>query len=293
MGDIKRTDIYIFKICVGSSGDSANGESPYRIIAVAGGTMLDEFARLIVTSFEFDFDHAYGFYDNLTRWNHSDEGYEAFADMDEESRHPGVKSTPIETAFPAPGKRMLFLYDYGDEWNFIVELTGIEEPEEGENYPRLLESIGDPPPQYEYDRDELDDRGEFSVDDYDINDEEEGQYVEEAEGRIREILDVDDEDEIPSVSPDTLKAFYKYLADRLTFPFNALYYDEDEDRETMISVTGLQPYDETEAQSHGLLCACSRGKQKLVIALAEIEPDEKDPNYLAVDDYCFWYWEYV
>jgi hypothetical protein len=293
MGAIKRTDIYIFRISIGSITDPSSGDSPFRIIAVPGGTMLDQLAQLIVGSFDFDFDHAYGFYDNLTRWNHSEEGYEAFADTDDESRHPGVKNTPVEAAFPAPGKRMLFLYDYGDEWNFMVELTGIENPEEGETYPRLLEAVGDPPPQYEYDRDGSEDEYEFDDEEFEVDEEEDGQYVEEAEGRIREILGIGEDDEIPAVSPDTLRAFHTYLADRLVFPFGALYYDEDEDRETRISVTGLQPFDETQVQSRGLLCACASGKKKLVISLAELEPDEKDPNYQAVDDYCFWYWEYV
>ena len=43
---------------------------------------------------------------------------------------------------------MLFLFDYGDEWHFIVELKGIELSKEGEKYPFVLESIGSAPSQY-------------------------------------------------------------------------------------------------------------------------------------------------
>jgi len=35
---------------------------------------------------------------------------------------------------------MLFLFDYGDEWHFIVELKGIELPKEGEQYPLVVKS---------------------------------------------------------------------------------------------------------------------------------------------------------
>jgi hypothetical protein len=43
---------------------------------------------------------------------------------------------------------MLFLFDYGDEWHFIVELKGIELPKEGEKYPLVVESVGGVPLQY-------------------------------------------------------------------------------------------------------------------------------------------------
>ncbi len=43
---------------------------------------------------------------------------------------------------------MLFLFDYGDEWHFIVELKVVESPKAGEKYPLVTESLGDAPPQY-------------------------------------------------------------------------------------------------------------------------------------------------
>ena len=35
------------------------------------------------------------------------------------------------TAFPEVGKTMLFLFDYGDEWRFKVELIGLGRKEPG------------------------------------------------------------------------------------------------------------------------------------------------------------------
>jgi hypothetical protein len=43
---------------------------------------------------------------------------------------------------------MLFLFDYGDEWHFIVELKGIKSQSENTKYPFVVESVGDAPPQY-------------------------------------------------------------------------------------------------------------------------------------------------
>ena len=55
--------------------------------------------------------------------------HELFADMDdpdiaEWTDAKSVKRTPIAEAFPAVGHKMLFLFDYGDDWRFVVEVIG-------------------------------------------------------------------------------------------------------------------------------------------------------------------------
>jgi hypothetical protein len=52
---------------------------------------------------------------------------------------------------------MLFLFDYGDEWRFKVELLRLGEKVPKARYPKVLASVGQAPPQYpEPDEDELD-----------------------------------------------------------------------------------------------------------------------------------------
>jgi hypothetical protein len=46
------------------------------------------------------------------------------------------------------GKTMLFLFDYGDEWRFKVELIGLGRKEPGAVYPRVVKQVGEAPPQY-------------------------------------------------------------------------------------------------------------------------------------------------
>jgi len=101
-----------------------------------------------VDSFNFDFDHAFGFYDNIKRWTEAEEGYEVFADMGEGSEFKGVKIARVNKVFNRIKKRMLFLFDCGDEWHFIVELKGIESPNEEAKYPFVVESVGEAPLQY-------------------------------------------------------------------------------------------------------------------------------------------------
>ena len=122
----------------------------YRDIELPSRSSLEDLAEAIVGAFDFDFDHAFGFYSKLKgRYHESEERYELFADLgaaDEGVR--GVRRTRVSTAFPAVGKEMLFLFDYGDQWAFKVALIGLGQVEPGASYPRVVKQVGEAPPQY-------------------------------------------------------------------------------------------------------------------------------------------------
>lgn len=139
--------IYLIKAILSGWLDNA-GEIPYRTLAIPEGSTLYNLAESVVESFDFDFDHSFGFYDNIKNWIKSKEGYELFADIGEESKFTGVKRTKTNKVFDKIKKKMLFLFDYGDEWHFTVELERIESPEQNAKYPLVVESAGEPPPQY-------------------------------------------------------------------------------------------------------------------------------------------------
>jgi hypothetical protein len=111
---------------------------------------LYDLAKEILDCFDFDDDHAFGFYDNLKRWTRSFERYSIFSDEDEGYSPDtlGVKDTCVENVFNYLKKKMLFLFDYGDEWHFRVELTGVEPAGPGKRAIRVVKSVGDPIPQY-------------------------------------------------------------------------------------------------------------------------------------------------
>jgi hypothetical protein len=126
----------------------------YRDIEIASTGKLYDLAKAIVRAFDFDFDHAFGFYDKLTgNIYESLLKYELFADMGE-SEARSVKRTRIDEAFPAGGGQMTFLFDYGDEWLFRVKATGLGKKERGVKYPRVTNIVGDAPEQYPSDDDE-------------------------------------------------------------------------------------------------------------------------------------------
>ena len=122
----------------------------YRDIEVAGTASLYALAQAIVRSFDFDFDHAFGFYSKL-KGNIYDSPvrYELFVDIGEgEGDARSVKRTRIIKAFPSVGTKMRFLFDYGDDWEFLVELVKRKPKEPKVKLPRLLISAGKAPAQY-------------------------------------------------------------------------------------------------------------------------------------------------
>ena len=133
-------------------------KSIYRDIEIEASKSLYRLAAAIVKAFDFDFDHAFGFYSGLTpsKMLREHPRYELFADMGEAD--PGVRSvkkTKVSQAFPTIGHTMLFLFDYGDGWHFRVRLQEMGTKVAKSRYPRVVTLRGAAPPQYP-DPDDLD-----------------------------------------------------------------------------------------------------------------------------------------
>jgi hypothetical protein len=128
----------------------------YRDIEIEDDKSLFNLAEAITTAFDFDFDHAFGFYSDLKNpYSKAGERYELFADMEDgDSDAESVERTHMDKVFAKIGKKMLFLFDYGDEWRFQVELRALGEKAPKMRYPRLVASVGDAPEQYAFDEDE-------------------------------------------------------------------------------------------------------------------------------------------
>ncbi len=120
----------------------------YRDFEIPSANNLYDLGGVIVQVFGFDFDHPFGFYSKLSGSVFgSPVKYELFADMGE-SEARSVKRTRIVEAFPTVGAKMTFLFDYGDNWQFRIEVIGQNRKEPGVIYPRLLGTIGAAPEQY-------------------------------------------------------------------------------------------------------------------------------------------------
>jgi len=125
---------------------------PWREITITENASLYKLAEQIVKSFDFSFDHCFGFFDNIeTIFNRdSKRYYELFTDIPdiEPTGAKSVEKTKISQVWKKAGDKMLFLFDYGDDWRFIVELKKISNAGLGKKYPIILEKLGESPEQY-------------------------------------------------------------------------------------------------------------------------------------------------
>jgi len=139
--------IFLFKVIQSDYEGKVRGH-PYRIFAIPERITLFEFAGEICNAFGLGFDHSFGFYDNIKNFYQSREGYELFGDNPEtwegkvRPEFKGVVKTRVNRAFKEAGKKMLFIFDYGDECFLRVELKEIRDPEPGIKYPVLEKSEG-------------------------------------------------------------------------------------------------------------------------------------------------------
>ena len=117
-------------------------------VAVGGDCSLYALAGFIIKTVGFDFDHAFEFCDNLKDPYRSKERYTLFADIGEgEPGDRSVKRTRISEVF-RPRRKMLFHFDYGDDWFFPVTCTAVKESPAKRPFKKVLATHGTPPEQY-------------------------------------------------------------------------------------------------------------------------------------------------
>jgi hypothetical protein len=120
----------------------------YRDIEIDSALSLFDLAQVITRAFGFDFEHAFGFFGRMTgRVFASPVRYELFADEELGSDARSVQAT-IGQAFPRTNSKMLFVYDYGDEWGFRVEVREISEIPTDSIVSRVTAEVGKAPDQY-------------------------------------------------------------------------------------------------------------------------------------------------
>ena len=119
-----------------------------RTIEIGAGTSLEDLAEAAIASVGFDFDHAFGFYENLRDPFGQGTRHTIFADMGESDAMAGgsVRATRLDGVF-AEGTARLLLFDYGDEWRFRVTCTAAGLPGRARRA-ECTAAEGTPPEQY-------------------------------------------------------------------------------------------------------------------------------------------------
>ncbi|PQJ30175.1 IS1096 element passenger TnpR family protein [Rubritalea profundi] len=137
---------HTYSITFGTGKDKAVAK--VRVVETAS---LFELADVLLTAIGFDLDHAFGFHSSLKSPydRNMKREFTAFADQGEGrlESDTGVESTKVCDVF-SEGEKMLFHFDYGDDWIFIVQCLSIEKTNSRKRKPEILEVVGIFPEQY-------------------------------------------------------------------------------------------------------------------------------------------------
>ena len=113
--------------------------------------------------------------------------------------------------------------------------------------------------------------------------------------RVRAAIGITSDQPLPDVTEETLIIYYKYLAVRLTFPFEAEYSAETgpmESKSYPVIVLGLLDPEEYDDSDYGLLCQARQGKRLVQVPLSEVEVPKGKPNHDLIADFSYWFWNF-
>ena len=103
---------------------------------------LDSLAYCILDAYDFDDEHAYQFI------------YKDHFGVPIDINHPHMDEPPFadQTAVGSlglePGSSMTYLYDFGAQWEFHIQLERVEQVTPDSTEPRVIAAHGDAPEQY-------------------------------------------------------------------------------------------------------------------------------------------------
>ncbi|PSB09116.1 plasmid pRiA4b ORF-3 family protein [filamentous cyanobacterium CCP2] len=140
-----RSGVYTFKVSLGKI---------WRRLAVSGDRTLANLSSLILESVEFDSDHL----DEYTYKNAI--GRNIRISHPYASGSPSTNQVLIKDLQLPVGASMSYLFDFGDCWEFNVQLEKIDEKDTRTKYTAILERYGESPEQYPDSWDEDDEEDE-------------------------------------------------------------------------------------------------------------------------------------
>lgn len=114
----------------------------YRHLTFPGSFTLEDLADMILFAFDFDNDHLHAFFMDGQPYSRGESYYSRYAE------EPGTPTNKIrvETLGLSEKQKFLFLFDFGDDWQFNCEIKKITDTPEKEPY--ISEIVGKAPAQY-------------------------------------------------------------------------------------------------------------------------------------------------
>jgi Plasmid pRiA4b ORF-3-like protein len=122
----------------------------YRTILIGGNDTFDDLHDAIQDAFDFDDDHLYAFFMDGKPWSRTGESY--WSPMNDDGLM--ADEVKIGSAGLFEGKKFLYLFDFGDEWQFNIQVLSIKTDEKEPKKIETIESVGENPSQYRDEDDE-------------------------------------------------------------------------------------------------------------------------------------------
>lgn len=133
--EIDRSGVYTFKVSL--------SKAVWNKISLSHKHTLGDLHEAIQYAFGFDNDHLYAFYTGGNQRT----GKPIYCEDAENGGATAERTTIADLEF-YKGQKMLYLFDFGDEWKFDVELVGIDKEAPLPIKPAITGSKGEAPRQY-------------------------------------------------------------------------------------------------------------------------------------------------
>ena len=126
--------------------------TPWRRFEIPGDLPLERLADAILDAFDFDHDHLYHFAFRDRRSQIVEIVCPQINDASQWADEVAIQDLPL-----AEGATMTFVFDYGDNWKFTLKLESVTEVDPKLKGPKVIQSSGKAPAQYDWDDDWDDD----------------------------------------------------------------------------------------------------------------------------------------
>ena len=124
-------------------------DSIYRDIAIRHTQTFHDLHGAILKGFEFDSKHSATFYRSNDNWQRGREISLAKYEKQYKAEPLLMQETTIGSEIRDPNQKFIYVYDFGKNWTFLIELINVSKEENPKlSYPATVRSEGIAPSQY-------------------------------------------------------------------------------------------------------------------------------------------------
>jgi hypothetical protein len=126
-----------------------NNDELVRVLDLPEDRTFEDLYNAVLQSVGFDNSQLGSIYVCNDAWEKKVEITLIDMDADEGDLIPIMHDTALDEYIHGKGQKLVFEYDFVMMWRFMIEVQDILEGDKKTKYPRIVESVGDAPDQYE------------------------------------------------------------------------------------------------------------------------------------------------